>query len=58
MAGMVKIKVFWYNTQTNANGTTVLEGHDTEILRERFRKTYPNCRIIKTKAVKPQAAQQ
>ncbi len=52
MAGGVKFKLFWEHTIEGYQGTTTMEGSDTKLLTERFRKMYPNHRIIKIKVVK------
>lgn len=52
LAGVVKFKLFWEHTIEGYQGTTTMEGSDTKILTERFRKMYPNHRIIKIKVVK------
>lgn len=52
MAGVVKFKLFWEHTIDGNRGTTIMGGSDTNILTERFRKMYPNHKIIKIKVVK------
>lgn len=50
--GAVKFKLFWEHTSTGKQGTTTMEGSDTKILTENFRRMYPNHRIIKVKVLK------